>query len=228
MSTLYIVATPIGNLKDMTFRAVSTLKQVNLVLCEDTRVTRKLLDAYEIKTPTLSYHSQSKDSKVEKIFKHIRNGDDIALVSDAGTPAVSDPGSLLVNQVREEFGDAVETVAIPGASAVTAALSISGLPSSEFLFLGFLPHKKGRQTLFGEINESKRTVAFYESPHRLMKSLETLENILDEKRIVVVTRELTKIHESSVRGSASEVLEYFKEHDDQVRGEIVILVSGKK
>src|SRR3989344_765243 len=186
MPTLYIVATPIGNLEDITLRALRVLKEVDLILCEDTRVTKRLLEKYEIKTPTMSYHAQSKLSKVEKIFALLEEGKNLALVSDAGTPTISDPGCLLVSQIRQHFMsrsnldiEEVKIAPIPGPSAVLAALSISGFPSSEFLFLGFLPHKKGRETLFKEIAVSKRTVVFYESPHRIIKTLESLKHHLD-------------------------------------------------
>jgi len=224
--TFYVIATPIGNLEDVTLRALRIMKEVDLILCEDTRVTRKLLSAYEIKTATMSYHAQSKIEKIEKIIEMIEEGKTIALVSDAGTPAISDPGSLLVSKIREQLPD-LKIVAVPGANAAVAALSISGLPSSDFLFLGFLPHKKGRETLFKEVTASERTVVFYESPHRILKTLESLKQHLgDTGRMVVVARELTKIYEEIVRGSATEVLTYFEEHADKVRGEIVVLVGA--
>ncbi|OGZ04878.1 MAG: 16S rRNA (cytidine(1402)-2'-O)-methyltransferase [Candidatus Lloydbacteria bacterium RIFCSPHIGHO2_02_FULL_54_17] len=226
MATLYIIATPIGNLEDITLRAIRILKGVDLILCEDTRVTKRLLDKYEIKTPTLSYHAQSKLSKVEKIFALLEEGNDLALVSDAGTPTISDPGCLLVAQVREKFGDAVAVVPVPGPSAVLSALSVSGFPTSEFLFLGFLPHKKGRETLFKEISGAKRTVAFYESPHRVLKTLESLKKHLHPKRRILVARELTKIYEESIIGEPEEVLAYYLSHPDRVRGEFVVVVDG--
>ena len=156
----YVVATPIGNLEDITFRAVRILKEVDLILCEDTRVTKKLLNKYEIKTPTLSYHQYSKISKIEKIFDLINEDKNIALVSDAGTPAISDPGSFLVSEVKKKFGNKVKIIPIPGASALISALSVSGVIADNFVFLGFLPHKKGRETLFKEIAETKKTVVF--------------------------------------------------------------------
>lgn len=226
MATLYIIATPIGNLEDITLRAIRILKGVDLILCEDTRVTKRLLDKYEIKTPTLSYHAQSKLSKVEKIFALLEEGNDLALVSDAGTPTISDPGCLLVAQVREKFGDAVAVVPVPGPSAVLSALSVSGFPTSEFLFLGFLPHKKGRETLFKEISGAKRTVAFYESPHRVLKTLESLKKHIHPKRRILVARELTKIYEESIIGEPEEVLAYYLSHPDRVRGEFVVVVDG--
>ena len=226
MAKFYVVGTPIGNMEDMTLRAVRILGEVDLILCEDTRVTRNLLKKYNITTDTMSYHSQSKISKIDLIIQMLQEGKNLALVSDAGTPTISDPGCLLVSSIREKAPE-VEVIAIPGPSAVVSALSISGLPSSEFTFLGFLPHKKGRQTLFKKIAEAQRTMVFYESPHRLMKTLESLKEFLSSDRKVFVARELTKIFEQVVSGSAEEVLKYYTDHTDKVRGEIVIMVSGK-
>jgi len=224
MSILYVVATPIGNLEDITFRAVRILSEVDTILCEDTRVTAKLLQRYEISKPLVSYHSQSKLSKTERIFEMLEEGKNLALVSDAGTPCISDPGVLLVAQVREKFGDVVKVISVPGPSAVISALSASGLPSSEFLFLGFLPHKKGRETLFKEIAASERTVAFYESPHRILKTLASLEKFAPAKK-VVIGRELTKIYEEIFSGTPAELLARFEANPDTVRGEFVVLVG---
>ncbi len=224
MKKFYVVGTPIGNLDDVTFRAVAVLSSVDLILCEDTRITARLLEKYQIQTPMMSFHARSKLKKVENIIELITSGKTVALVSDAGTPSISDPGSLLVSKIREAVSD-IEIIAIPGPSAVTAALSISGLPSSDFLFLGFLPHKKGRETLFKEIAASERTVVFYESPHRILKTLESLEKNLDEKRKVVICREMTKIFEEVVSGDPSLVKAYFEKHPDKVRGEFVVLVG---
>lgn len=226
MSTLYIVATPIGNLEDITLRALRTLKEADIILCEDTRVTRVLLEKYGIKTPTESYHARSRFSKTEKILEWLKEGKNIALISDSGTPAISDPGSHLVSLARKEFGDEVSVVAVPGASALTAAFSISGFPGSQFLFFGFLPHKKGREMLFKEIAASKRPVVFYESPHRIMKTLMSLKKILLGARIVFIARELTKIYEEGVTGTAGELLSYFEENKQKIRGEFVVIVSG--
>jgi 16S rRNA (cytidine1402-2'-O)-methyltransferase len=230
MSTLFIVSTPIGNLEDITLRALRVLEEVDLVLCEDTRVTKKLLDHYEITTPTMSYHAHSKLAKVDQVFALLREGKNLALVSDAGTPTISDPGVLLVEQVKSEFGDEVKVVPVPGASAALSALAVSGLPSSDFLFLGFLPHKKGRETLFKEIAHSKRTVVFYESPHRILKSLASLQEHVEtessSERRVVVGRELTKLHEEVVNGTASEILNYFASNPEHVRGEFVVMVAA--
>lgn len=225
--TLYIIGTPIGNLEDITLRALRVLKEVDLILCEDTRVTKRLLIKYEIKTPTLSYHAQSKLAKVEKIFALLEEGKSLALVSDAGTPCISDPGVLLVSQVIEKFGDAVLVIPIPGPSALVTALSAAGISVAEFTFLGFLPHKKGRETLFKEIAASPRVMAFYESTHRIEKSLESLEKFCGNARHLVVAREITKIYEEFVRGTTTEVRAYFKGNPDKVRGEFVVIVNGK-
>ncbi len=228
MSTLYIVATPIGNLEDITLRALRVLKEVDTVLCEDTRVTKKLLSHYDIHTPTVSYHSQSSVTKEEHVLDLLETGKDLALVSDAGTPTISDPGARLVSRVLERFGDGTEAEVrievIPGASSLTAALSVAGVPASEFLFLGFLPHKKGRETLFEEIASSSRTVVFFESPHRIMKTLGVLYEKVPTRQIAVC-RELTKIYEEVVRGTVAEVREVFTQDTSKVRGEFVVVVN---
>jgi 16S rRNA (cytidine1402-2'-O)-methyltransferase len=221
MSTFYVIATPIGNLEDITLRALRILKEVDLVLCEDTRVTRKLFDKYQISTPTMSYHAQSGEAKVEIILEKIEEGKNIALVTDAGTPGISDPGSMLISQIREKFPE-LTIVAIPGASALTTALSIAGVPTHEFIFLGFLPHKKGRETLFKEIAESERTMVFYESTHRIIKTLESLTKI--NKKVTVV-RELTKIYEEVLQGSAEDILKILTDTPEKQKGEFVVIVS---
>lgn len=225
MQKFYVIATPIGNLEDITHRAVRILGEVDLVLCEDTRVTKKLLDRYEIKTPTLSYHQHSKISKIDKIVDLIREGKDLALVSDAGTPTISDPGSFLVSEIRKEFGEDVGIIPVPGASALVSALSVSGLTADQFVFLGFLPHKKGRETLFKEIADMKRTIVFYESPHRIIKTLNSLNEHIGDRKIVIA-RELTKIYEQVISGTAEELIKYFEENSDKVRGEFVVLVKS--
>lgn len=227
MATLYVVGTPIGNLEDITLRALRVLKEVDLVLCEDTRVTKRLLSKYEIGTPTMSYHAQSKLAKVDKILGLLEEGKSLALVSDAGTPCISDPGVLLVSQVREKFGDAVAIVPIPGPSALITALSAAGISVAEFTFLGFLPHKKGRETLFREIAESSRVMAFYESPHRIEKALESLEKFCGAERKIIVARELTKIYEEFVRGTVVEAKAHFAQNPDRLRGEFVVIVEPK-
>lgn len=227
LGRLSVVATPIGNLGDITFRAIETLKQADAIACEDTRVTSKLLSRFEISKPLLIYHAQSGRLAATRILSQLAEGKHIALVTDAGTPGISDPGSQLVTEVRRTFKDEVRIVAIPGPSAVTSALSIAGIPTHEFVFVGFLPHKKGRQTLFKEIAEAERTIVFYESPHRILKALESLTEVLDDTRKVVVLRELTKIHESLVDGTATEVFDYFTTHPQHVRGEFVVCVTAR-
>ena len=229
MANLYIVATPIGNLEDISLRALRILREVDVVFCEDTRVTRKLFSHFEIDQKLISYHTHSKLTRIDQAIDILREGKDIALVSDAGTPTISDPGILLVKGVRRELGDEVKIIAIPGASALVSALSISGITSKEFIFLGFLPHKKGRETLFKEIAQAKRTVVFYESTHRIQKTLASLkEHLSGADRVVAVARELTKIYEQCVSGTADEVMQYFIDNTDKVRGEFVVVVEGLK
>lgn len=231
MSNLYIVATPIGNLEDITLRALRILKEVDFVLCEDTRMTKKLLDKYEIKTPTVSYHSFSGKYKTDKILELLKEGKNLALVSDAGTPTISDPGFQLVAEVKQELENEVKIIPIPGPSAIITALSASGLPADQFLFLGFLPHKKGRQTLVKEALASERTVVFYESPHRVLKILELLRKQLEtldqNNRKIVIAREITKIYEEIVSGDISEVMNHFIANPIKVKGEFVFVIQGK-
>lgn len=226
MGTLSVVATPIGNLGDITLRALETLKQADAIACEDTRVSSKLLARYDIKKPLLIFHARSGKIASERIIALLGDGKRVALITDAGTPGISDPGSALVAHVRERLGDDVTIEAIPGASALTAALSIAGVPTDEFLFLGFLPHKKGRQTLFAEIAKEERTVVFYESPHRIEKALTSLAETLPEGKKVSVLRELSKLHESVVAGTPRDVAAYYQENQDEVRGEFVVIVSS--
>src|SRR3989344_4787817 len=218
---LYIVATPIGNMEDITLRAIRILGEVDIVFCEDTREGKKLLNHYKINKPVDSFHAQSLDGKIEKIIKLLAEGKNIALISDAGKPGISDPGVVLVKKVREALPD-ISVITIPGPSALTAALSISGIPTAEFIFYGFLPHKKGRETIFKEIAELKRTAVFYESPHRIMKTLESLKSHLAENRLVAIARELTKIYEEVFRGGASAAHKYYTENPDKIRGEFVV------
>ncbi len=224
---LYVVATPIGNLSDMTFRAVETLKSVDCILCEDTRTTKKLLDHYGIKNKTMSFHSHSKLSRVEDIKKMISEGKNLALVSDAGTPCISDPGVMLVAELQKEFGTEVIISPIPGASALISALSVSGFPAHTFTFMGFIPHKKGRETFFKDIAETSHTVICYESVHRIMKALESLAKIIPERQMVVA-REITKMFEEIKKGTAQEVFEYFKQNPDKIRGEFVVMIGPRK
>lgn len=225
MSKFYVVATPIGNLGDITLRAIETLKSVDAILCEDTRETKKILQKYAINKPTMSYHAQSKLAKIETIFELLSEGKDLALVSDAGTPGISDPGALLVSKIKEKFNEEeVQVVPIPGATALITALSASGLPTHEFTFLGFLPHKKGRETLFKEIAGSERTMVFYESPHRILKTLGSLNQFCPNKK-VCIARELTKIYEELKTGSPAEVLEYLISNPVKQKGEFTVIVA---
>lgn len=226
VGTLYIVATPIGNLEDITFRAVRILKEVDCILCEDTRTTKTLLDKYDIHTKTVSYHAHSTLAKESKIVSMLNEGQNLALVCDAGTPCISDPGVLLVASIYKNLGLHASVVPIPGPSALVASLSASGLSSATFTFLGFLPHKKGRVTLFNEIAASDTTVVFYESTHRIMKTLASLDEVISERQ-VVVARELTKKFEEFIRGTPKEILEYFTAHSDKQRGEFVVIVAPR-
>ena len=221
MATLYIVATPIGNLEDITLRAIRVLKEVSVIFCEDTRTSRVLFSKYDIKTHAESFHAQSPLSKIDRIAELLSEGKDLALVSDAGTPGISDPGMVLVSEIRKRLPEAL-VVAVPGPSALTAAVSIAGKPLHEFVFLGFLPHKKGRQTLFEEIRAAERPYVFYESPHRIEKTLEALKGM---PKTVTILREITKMHESYVSGTAEEVLMSFKNNSGTLRGEFVVIVS---
>ncbi|MBI4812751.1 16S rRNA (cytidine(1402)-2'-O)-methyltransferase [Candidatus Falkowbacteria bacterium] len=223
MNTLYIVATPIGNLKDITLRALEVLREADLIVCEDTRVTSKLLNHYGISKPLTSYFQHSKFSKLEYIIEQLRQGKKIALVTDAGTPGISDPGNLLIKHITcNTKQDEVAIIPIPGPSAVIAALSISGFPTDKFVFMGFSPQKKGREKFFKEIVEAKYTTVFYESVHRIIKTLERLKEFLPADRKIVVCRELTKQFETIYRGTASEVLEAVK--NDKIKGEFVIVI----
>lgn len=222
-STLFIVGSPIGNLGDITVRAKEILSTVDMVLCEDTRVTRNLMKHIGSTVPLLSLHQHTTPAQLDRILQQIADGKTAAYVSDAGTPGISDPGGKMV-EVAYEKG--ITVIGIPGPSAVITALSISGFPSDKFLFLGFLPHKKGRETLFKRIAETEETVVLYESPHRLIRALESLQEIIGNRQ-VAVCRELTKIYESVVRGSVDEVIKHFTDQPDQVRGEVVIIVGPK-
>lgn len=237
---LYIIATPIGNLKDITLRALEALKQVDFILAEDTRRTQKLLNHYDIKTPTISYHQHSKLTKTEKIIKLLKDGKNLALVTDAGTPGISDPAGKLIKEIttsynklrevptksgRASYNKLQQIVPIPGPSALTTAASVSGLPTDSFTFLGFLPTKKGRETLFREIAASKRTIIFYESTHRIEKALNSLKEHCPTRQLVVC-RELTKKFESVYRGTPSEVLDALSK--DSIKGEFVILIEADK
>ncbi len=222
--TLFVVATPIGNLNDITLRALDTLRAVDVIACEDTRVTARLLARYEIKKPLIIFHAHNARAATPRALRMLQEGKNIALVTDAGTPGISDPGNELVASVRRDLSDARIEV-IPGASALTSALSLAGASTATFTFLGFLPHKKGRKKLFEEIANSVRPIVFYESPHRILKTLSALADVLSPQHSVTVARELTKIHESVVIGSAKEVQEHFVSAPQEVRGEFVLIIT---
>lgn len=217
---LYIVSTPIGNLEDITLRAIRTLKEVNLIAAEDTRHTQILLQKYEIKTPTTSFHSYSNNEKLEYVVRLLKEGKNIALVSDAGTPGISDPAYSLIKRALEED---VKIVPIPGASSLLAALVISGLPMDKFIYLGFLPLKKGRQTLLKSFKEEERTLVIFESPHRLIKTLKDLKEYLGDREIAVA-RELTKVFEEILRLKISQAIAHFEKKNP--KGEFVLVVKG--
>ncbi|OGZ24297.1 MAG: 16S rRNA (cytidine(1402)-2'-O)-methyltransferase [Candidatus Nealsonbacteria bacterium RIFCSPLOWO2_01_FULL_43_32] len=224
MVALYIVGTPIGNLKDISLRAIETLKEVDLILCEDTRVTKILLDHYEIKTPTLSYHQHSQLKKVEEIIQLLKDGKNLALVSDAGTPGIADPGGKLVESVVKALGDAAKIVSVPGTNAFIAAASISGFPIDRFVFLGFPPVKNKRKKFFTEAVSLKYPVVFFESKHRILKTLAELA-LLNKQLYLVVCRELTKQFETTYRGTVKEVLEKLSE--EEIRGEFVVIIGRR-
>lgn len=223
MSKLYLVPTPIGNLEDMTLRAIRVLKEVDFILAEDTRNSGKLLKHFEINTPMHSHHMHNEHKTVENIVRRIQAGDTFALISDAGTPAISDPGFLLVRACVEA---GVEVDCLPGATAFVPALVNSGFPNDKFVFEGFLPVKKGRQTRLKLLSEETRTIIFYESPHKLLKSLAQFEEYFGSDRQISVSREISKLHEETIRGSVSQVLSHFTHKPP--KGEIVVIVSGKK
>jgi 16S rRNA (cytidine1402-2'-O)-methyltransferase len=222
MSCLYIISTPIGNLEDMTFRALRLLKESDFILCEDTRTTKVLLDHYQIKTPTLSYHQHSKLEKVNQIAGLLKQGKNLALVSDAGTPGISDPGNKLIKELLGMDLGGLQIVPVPGASAVLAALSVSGFPTDKFLFLGFVPLKNKRRKFFEEIISSKYPVVFYESPYRIIKTLSELKGY-DPSVQVAVCRELTKKFETISRGSVEIALESVR--NNKILGEFVVVVD---
>ncbi len=249
MSVLYIVGTPIGNLEDISLRALRILGSVDFILCEDTRVTKKLLEHYKINTPTVSYHEHSDERKINEILTFLADGKSLALVTDAGTPGISDPGGKLIGRVIERFNigadpDApVQIESVPGPSAVTAALSISGIPTDKFVFMGFPPHKKGRQTFLRKIIESEYPVVVYESKYRILKFLDELKRISEGKLVlwsedeademkkkihltsIVVFRELSKMHETVYRGNLDSVIEKIKSKPEEQKGEFVVVIG---
>jgi 16S rRNA (cytidine1402-2'-O)-methyltransferase len=219
---LFLVPTPIGNLRDITLRAIDVLKSADVILAEDTRTSGILLKHLEITRPLQSYHIFNEHKAVEKLVDRMKKGEIFALVSDAGTPAISDPGFLLVRAVLEA---GLEVQCLPGATAFVPALVNSGLPNDRFVFEGFLPHKKGRKTRIDSLIEESRTIIFYESPHRLLKTLEQLAEAFGSDRQACVSRELSKLHEENVRGSLVELIEYYQ--TNPLKGEIVLVVAGK-
>lgn len=233
---LYIVATPIGNLADITFRAVEVLNSVDLIACEDTRTSKKLLDRFQIQTKTISYHQHSQSGKVDFLLRRLKAGDNIAVITDAGTPGISDPGNKLVAEALVALPDLL-VIPIPGPSALVAALSVSGLPTDKFEFLGFMPHKKGKETMIKKIIESNVTIIFYESSHRIMKTMLKIVQMMSvsatsygeimpsgaKEKKVVVARELTKKFETIYRGTIQEVIQ--KLEQDKTKGEFVVIIS---
>ena len=224
MAKLALVPTPIGNLEDITLRAIRYLKEADIIFAEDTRVTQKLLKHLGIQQKVISFHAHNEHRFLEKSVQIVEESELAVLVSDAGTPAISDPGFLLVRACLQKN---ISIECLPGPSALIPAIVGSGFPCDKFIFEGFLPHKKGRQTRLKELSTEERTIIFYESPHRLVKALEQIIEFISPDRLVMVGRELSKMHEQMVRGSASEVLLYFDQNPDKIRGEIVIVIAGK-
>jgi len=221
MSKLYIIPTPIGNLKDITLRTIDVLQEVDFILAEDTRQTMKLLKHYNIEKKLVAHHQHNEHKTSENIVEQLKSGAVLGLVSDAGTPGISDPGFLLV---RECIKNQIEVETLPGATAFVPALVNSGFPCDKFVFEGFLPHKKGRQTRLNLLKEETRTIIFYESTHRLLKTLNQFKEFFGEDRMVSVSRELTKMHEENIRGTVNDVIEYY--NNNVIKGEIVIIVNG--
>lgn len=216
---LFVVATPIGNLQDISFRAVETLKKVNCIFAEDTRTSKKLINHYDIDTKLYSYHDHSSEKEIARLLDILKDQKDVALISDAGTPTISDPGYSLIRQCINE---GIDIIPIPGASALTAAISVSGLPSDAFAFIGFLPTKKGRKKKISSLENLDMTIVLFESPHRLIKTLNQLKEALGE-RPIVVARELTKLYEEIIRGNFSSAIEFFEAK--KIKGEIVIMIG---
>ena len=223
MAKLIIVRTPIGNLEDITFRAISVLKEVDFILAEDTRTSGHLLKHFEINNRLQAYHKFNEHKQVEHLIKKIGNSKSVALISDAGTPGISDPGYLLIKNCIEND---IEVECLPGATALIPAIVNSGLPNDRFIFEGFLPQKKGRQKRIEVLKEETRTIVFYESPHRLLKTLSQLAEFFKEERQICVSRELSKLHEENFRGTFAEALAHFS--SKSIKGEIVLVVAGKK
>ncbi|MBW7868806.1 MAG: 16S rRNA (cytidine(1402)-2'-O)-methyltransferase [Brumimicrobium sp.] len=223
MSKLYVVPTPIGNIEDITLRALRVLKEVDFILAEDTRTTGQLLKQYDISKPLKSFHIHNEHKIVNRLVDEISASNGVAIVSDAGTPGISDPGFLIIRACIENN---IDVTCLPGASAIIPAVVGSGFPCDSFVFEGFLPHKKGRQTKWKEIAEEKRSVVLYESPHRIVKALQEMVEFLEEDRLICIARELSKLYETFHRGTAKELLSYFETNPP--KGEIVIVISAKK
>lgn len=219
---LYIVATPIGNLEDITLRALKVLKEVDLIACEDTRVASKLLSHYSISKPLVSLHQHSGQRQFEKIIAELAVGKNVVYVSDAGTPGISDPGNQLVAAAAEEN---IVVVPIPGASALGALVSVAGIDMQQFIFAGFPPHKKGRETFFKKIIAADCPVVYYDSPHRVLKNLELLDKLGSEKKIII-GRELTKMFEEIIRGDSQDIKKHFQDNPEKMKGEFVVIVYG--
>ena len=219
---LYVVPTPVGNMEDMTFRAIKVLKEVDFILAEDTRTSSVLLHHYDIKNELHSHHKFNEHQTCQRVVERLLAGQSAALISDAGTPGISDPGFMLV---RECVRNGIEVQTLPGATAFVPALVSSGLPCDKFVFEGFLPQKKGRQKRLGELKDETRSIVFYESPYRVVKTLEQFAEVFGTERPVSCCREISKVHEESVRGTVAEVLQHFKEHEP--KGEFVIVLGGK-
>ena len=221
---IYLVPTPIGNLEDITLRAIKVLKEVDAILAEDTRNTGLLLKHLEISKPLMAHHAHNEHAAVAGVLKMLAAGKKLALVSDAGTPGISDPGYLLVKACLAN-GYEVET--LPGATAFVPALVNAGFPTDRFVFEGFLPHKKGRQTRFKQMAEEERTIVLYESPHRILKTLEQICEFIDPQRPIMLAREISKLHEQMHRGTAEELVQFFKAHPEKIKGEMVLVIAGK-
>lgn len=221
--TLYFVPTPVGNLEDMTFRAVRVLKEVDYILCEDTRTSGILFKHYDISKPTRAYHLHNEHQITEKVISDIKNGQNVALVTDAGTPGISDPGYLLAKAAADS---GIEAICLPGATAFVPALVVSGLPNNEFLFAGFLPQKKGRQTKLKQLAEEKKTIILYESPHKINTTLEQIRDFFGEETNVSLSREISKRFEETKRGTINELIEFSK--SKTLKGEIVLIINNAK
>ena len=231
LGKLSVVSTPIGNLADISYRAIEVLQMVDYILCEDTRVSGNLLKHYQIKTPTISYHQHSQVKKVEQIIDLLKKGNNLALISDAGTPGISDPGGQLLTIIRQKLGKKIKIDSIPGPSALTAALAIAGLGFDKFIFYGFLPHKKGRQKMIQTIITNHLPVVIYESKHRIIKLLQELISLEEQYKIekeIIIARELTKMHEQLYWGRTQEVLSELQSKPENLKGEFVVLLKDAK